>query len=134
MTGRLTLPANGLLVGVTQLVATNGYVGIGTANPTNALAVNGTVKCREVLVTPDGWADDVFGADYELMPLTELERFIAKHGHLPDVPSASEVAAAGVKMGAMQATLLRKVEELTLHVIQLQKENEALRRRIGAVR
>jgi hypothetical protein len=130
MTGRLTLPANGLLVGVTQLVVTNGNVGVGTINPTNALAVNGTVKCKEVLVTLDGWADDVFEDGYELMPLAGVQRFISENGHLPDIPSAREVTTSGVRMGDMQARLLRKIEELTLHVIEMKEENNALRSRV----
>jgi len=131
MTGRLMLPANGLVVGTTQLVVTNGYVGIGTSNPTNALAVNGTIKAREVIVTTNGWADFVFEPDYELMSLGEVESFIEANGHLPDVPTAEDVARGGVRMGEMQATLLRKIEELTLHVIELKKENNDLRARIS---
>jgi len=130
MTGRLTLPANGLLVGTTQLVITNGNVGIGTANPTNALAVNGTIKAKEVIVTVDGWADYVFDDGYRLMPLNDVERYIKAQGHLPDVPSTDEVEANGVRMGAMQAILLRKVEELTLHLIELERENDALAARV----
>jgi hypothetical protein len=131
MTGRLTLPANGLVVGSTQLVATNGYVGIGTSNPTNELAVNGTIKAREIIVSVDGWADYVFEKDYELMPLEQVERFIQQNGHLPDVPSAQQVDREGVEVGAMQSVLLRKIEELTLYIIELRKENEKLRRELS---
>ncbi len=131
MTGRLVLPSNGLVAGTTQLVLTNGNVGIGTDNPTNELAVNGTIKCKECVVTLDGWADDVFEEDYELMPLERVEQFVGRNGHLPDVPSARQVARSGVKMGAMQATLPRKIEELTLHMIALERENRELRRRVG---
>jgi len=118
------------LVGTTQLVITNGNVGIGTANPTNALAVNGTIKAKEVIVTVDGWADYVFDDGYRLMPLNDVERYIKAQGHLPDVPSTDEVEANGVRMGAMQAILLRKVEELTLHLIELERENDALAARV----
>ena len=130
MTGRITLPADGLLVGATQLVVTNGNVGIGTANPTNALAVNGTIKAKEVIVSVDGWADYVFDDGYRLMPLNDVERYIEVEGHLPDVPSANEVETSGVRMGAMQSVLLRKVEELTLHLIELERQNKALTGRV----
>ncbi|MDA0577236.1 MAG: hypothetical protein O3B24_03960, partial [Verrucomicrobia bacterium] len=128
MTGTLTLPAGGLTVGTTQLVVlANGNVGIGISNPTNALAVNGTIKAREIVVTLSGWPDYVFDAGYPLMTLADTEAYIAKHGHLPGMLSAAEVEAGGVPVGDMQSRLLRKVEELTLHVIQLQKENTLLR-------
>jgi hypothetical protein len=132
MTGLLALPAGGLTVGASQLVAwTNGCVGIGIANPTNALAVNGTIKAKEVIVTLDGWPDFVFAEDYRPMPLDQVEQYIRANGHLPGVPSAAEVAAGGVKLGEMQAILLQKVEELTLHVIELEKQNAELRARVA---
>jgi hypothetical protein len=131
MTGPLVLPAGGLAVGTTQLVVTTaGYVGIGTASPTNELAVNGTVKAKEVIVTLDGWADYVFEPGYALASLEQVEDYIDAHGHLPGVPSATEVGRGGVSLGAMQIKLLEKVEELTLHMIRLERENRALRRRV----
>ena len=130
MTGKLVLPANGLLVGSSQLIVTNGHVGIGTSNPTNALDVNGTIRAKEVFVTADGWPDYVFGKDYALRPLSELEAFIQANGHLPGVPSAGEVASRGVGVGEMQSKLLEKVEELTLHMLNLRRENDDLRRRV----
>ena len=110
-----------------MVIDEDGNVGIGTSNPTNALAVNGTIKAKEVIVSLDGWADVVFDEGYDLMSLQEVDQFIDEHGHLPGVPSASEVDRGGVKMGEMQATLLRKIEELTLHLIALQRDNEALK-------
>lgn len=74
-----------------------------------------------------GWPDFVFAPGYKLKPLTEVEQFIADNGHLPDVPSAEEVTANGVALGESQAMLLKKIEELTLYVIQLDKENRELR-------
>ena len=132
MTSRLSLPAGGLAIASTQLVVlTNGYVGIGTATPTNNLAVNGSIKAREVIVTPDNWPDYVFAPGYDLMPLTDVEAFIQRNGHLPGVPSARSVDREGVALGEMQQHLLRKVEELTLYVIELRKENEALRKALA---
>ncbi|MEM6273522.1 MAG: hypothetical protein AAF998_29220, partial [Bacteroidota bacterium] len=60
-------------------------------------------------------------------PLADVESFIAEHGHLPGVPSAAEVEANGVDVGETQALLLEKIEELTLHLIKLEKENESLK-------
>ena len=64
------------------------------------------------------------------MPLKDLEAYIVSFGHLPEVPSAEEVVANGVSLGASQALLLKKIEELTLYMIDVQKENEALKERV----
>lgn len=95
-----------------------GNVGIGTASPSHKLSVNGTIKTKEVIVETAGWADDVFSLDYRLPALSAIREHIDAHGTLPGVPSADEVAANGVSVGEMQVTLLRKIEELTLHIIQ----------------
>ncbi|MCP4348877.1 MAG: hypothetical protein GY795_25640 [Desulfobacterales bacterium] len=110
-----------------------GNVGIKTENPQSELAVNGTITAKEVIVTQEGWPDYVFKDDHKLMPLDELEQSIKKNGHLPDIPSAEEVKKNGVSVGEMQASLLRKVEELTLYMIQLKKENEILKKQIATM-
>ncbi len=94
-----------------------GNVGIGTTNPTNKLEVAGTIRAKEVIVETTGWSDYVFAPDYRLAPLAEVEAHIAAKGTLPGIPSAAEVATQGVSVGDMQAKLLAKVEELTLHLI-----------------
>ena len=104
-----------------------GNLGIGTANPTEKLAVNGNIKCKQVEVSLTGWSDFVFEDDYRLMPLAELEDYINRHEHLPGVPSAVEVITNGNNLGEMDAILLQKIEELTLYLIELKKENEALK-------
>jgi hypothetical protein len=104
----------------------NGNVGIGTANPGHKLAVNGTVKAKEVIVETTGWSDYVFADGYQLQPLAQVEQHIKEHKHLPGIPSAAEVAEHGVSVGDMQARLLAKVEELTLHVIAQEKRIRAL--------
>ena len=112
-----------------------GNVGIGTTEPSPLfrLSVNGGMRAKEVVVET-GWSDFVFEEGYELLSLQQVEAFIARHGHLPDIPSAAEVAANGVNLGEMDAKLLQKIEELTLHLIALEKrlmqleaENIALR-------
>lgn len=108
-------------------VGFNGYVGIGTTKPQSELSVNGTVTAKKIKITASGWADFVFEPDYTLPPLAEVEKFIAKNKHLPNVPSAAEVEKDGVDLGEMNKILLQKVEELTLHMIQQQKEIEELK-------
>ena len=95
------------------------------------LAVGGKVACKEVEVTLAYFPDFVFSSDYKLRSLYDVENFINTNKHLPDVPSAKEVASNGVNLGDMNATLLQKVEELTLYMIQLQKENDALKARVS---
>ena len=111
---------------------TTGKVGIGCVNNMNdfALAVQGGIVSSKVSVIDiDSWPDFVFGDGYNLMNLYELERFINTNQHLPDVPSAEEVSAGGIDLGEMNAILLQKVEELTLHIIELQKQIDELKAR-----
>ncbi len=105
----------------------NGDIGIGTINPQEKLSVNGKIRAHEIKVETSNWPDYVFKTDYKLPSLTETEQFIKKHGHLSEVPKASEVEADGVSLGEMNKILLKKIEELTLHVISLQKEVEGLK-------
>lgn len=98
------------------------------------LAVGGRIGARggvHVVNFGAAWPDYVFKPLYRLRPLAEVEEFIQRNQHLPDVPSAAEVEAGGIELASMQALLLRKVEELTLHLIQMQKENEALKVRVS---
>jgi hypothetical protein len=111
-----------------MVIRRNGRVGIGTVNPQSELAVNGIITSKEVNVTLAGWSDYVFQSDYRLMTLPEVESFIQKNGHLPEVPSASTVLTNGVNVGEMSNITIRKIEELTLYVIQLNKEKEALQK------
>jgi hypothetical protein len=109
---------------------TAGNVGIGTTSPDQKLTVNGIVKAEEVQVVVDVPADYVFLPDYSLMPLDEVENYIQQNKHLPNVPSAEELKEKGWRLGEMNNKLLEKVEELTLYLIELKKENEELKTRI----
>ena len=106
-----------------------GNVGIGTTTPQYKLAVNGTIKTKEVIVTNSGWADSVFKPHYRLWRLHEVGAYIREHGRLPEIPSESEVREKGVSLGEMQVKLLAKIEELTLHMIQTDERNGRLEQR-----
>jgi hypothetical protein len=108
----------------------NEKISIGTTSTQNNLDVNGTIHAREVKVDLTGWSDFVFHPSYQLKPLIEVEKFIKTNGHLEDIPSAAEVEQNGVNVGEMQKKLLQKVEELTLYVIEQQKEIERLKLQI----
>ena len=106
------------------LIDENGNVGIGTDNPGNKLEVNGTIRTKKVKVEATNWPDYVFAESYKLQTLSEVEAFIQKNQHLPEVPSVKEVGREGLDLGAMDATLLKKVEELTLYLIEQNKNSK----------
>jgi len=105
---------------------TSGNVGIGIGNPDEKLTVNGKAKVKELIVEENIGADFVFAEEYTLHTIFELEEFIKINKHLPEIPSAAEMKQDGVKVGDLQMRLLQKIEELTLYVIQLKKENANL--------
>jgi len=114
-------------------IGANGNVGIGTTNINNTgykLFVEGNIRTRKVRVDQDTWADYVFDSNYRLRPLNEVEQYIQQEKHLPDVPAAEEVKKEGLDLGNNQAVLLKKIEELTLYVIQQQKQLEAQQQKI----
>lgn len=144
-----------LFVGPSTGVGTFGKVGIATSSPIRTLDVNGmshfadtmsigTTKTNGSLLAVAGkisaeevevsfsstWPDFVFSTSYELNTLAQVEEYINKHSHLPNVPSADEVAEKGINIAEMDAILLQKIEELTLYTIaqqkQLDKQEKAL--------
>ena len=120
------------LSGNTLTTQTNNYVAIGIqkANiPASVpvgynLLVQGKIMCEELKIKLiGGWYDHVFATDYKLMPLETLENYITKNNRLPDIPSAAEVEENGIMAGEMNGLLLKKVEELTLYMIEQNKTN-----------
>jgi len=97
------------------------------------LLSNGILRAKEVQVSLSNWPDYVFSKDYNLLPLSEVEQFITENHHLPDVPSAAEVEANGVNVGEMNAILLKKVEELTLYIIEQEKQMKELGKRLNEI-
>ncbi|TJZ49894.1 hypothetical protein FAZ15_21975 [Sphingobacterium olei] len=109
---------------IRMTIQSNGNVGIGTTNPTDKLAVNGNIRAKEIKVETANWPDYVFQDGYEGMSLPEIELFIRQNGHLPEMPSASEVEKEGISLGKMNKLLLKKIEELTLLLIEKNREIE----------
>jgi hypothetical protein len=109
------------------MLVAGGSVGIGTTAPDQMLTVKGKIHAQEVIVDLNvPLADYVFAKDYELMPLHQVDRYVQENSHLPEMPSATEVKENGLGMGEMQNKLLKKVEELTLYLIQQDKRIKAL--------
>lgn len=110
----------------------NGSVAIGTTDAKGyKLAVAGDMIAESVKVKQQGaWPDFVFAKDYKLPSLAEVEKHITARSHLPNIPSAEEVKANGIDLGEMNAKLLQKIEELTLHLIEMKKENDLQRKDI----
>jgi hypothetical protein len=114
---RLHVTSN-VIIGSTSVTPASGYV----------LSIDGKAICEELKVQlQTSWPDYVFAENYKLRPLLQLEKFIQENKHLPNVPSADELEKNGIEVGDMHKRLMEKVEELTLYIIQLKKEIDALR-------
>lgn len=112
-----------------MLMVDNGNVGIGTISPAEKLSVNGNISAKKLVITQTGWSDYVFDSDYKLRSLQSLEAYINENKHLPEVPTTREVGTKGISIGDNQALLLKKIEELTLYMIKLNKRQEFLEKR-----
>lgn len=152
--------ATGTLGNYFLFLGNNGKIGVNTDNPIAQLTVNGktligdpgvvtsmpgnynlyvqngilTEKVRVAINNTAFWADYVFEDNYKLRPLQEVESFIAANNHLPEVPSACEVVAGGIDVAQMDATLLKKIEELTLYMISQNKKMESQQQEIDALK
>jgi len=133
--GKLILRSNGvnrmyindngdIVMGSTTVAPKAGY----------KLSVDGKVVCEELLVQLSPWPDYVFKPEYKLASLLEIEQFILKNNHLPGIPTAAEVESEGLNVGQMQQLMMEKIEELTLHMIDLKKENDALKAEVEALK
>lgn len=109
----------------------NGYVNLMQLEGVNKiLRLEGELRAKSIRVRTNVWADYVFGADYKLPALSEVEQFIKENKHLPNVPSEKEVLENGIDVAQMQEKHMQKIEELTLYVIQLEKQNKILQERL----
>jgi hypothetical protein len=108
---------------------TAGKVGIGTNSPDEKLTVKGKIHTQEVRVDMTGALvpDYVFANDYKLKSLLEIESYIKENNHLPEIPSAGEIEKNGLLLAEMNMSLLKKVEELTLYMIEMKKENQKMK-------
>ena len=127
--GRLLMQAGKPLA----LQSDGGNVGIGTDQPDAKLTVKGDIHTQEVLVDLQGAVapDFVFEEDYDLKSLEETEEYIRANKHLPEIPSASEMESNGFELKEMNLKLLQKVEELTLYLIQQNKELKEQKDRVA---
>ncbi|MFK7969462.1 MAG: hypothetical protein AB8F95_03795 [Bacteroidia bacterium] len=130
--GRSLNEASGILV----LDGTNQGVAIGTSSvPANyKLAVDGRIICEELRVRVSSlWPDYVFSDTYKLRSLEEVEAHIEENSHLPGIPAAAEIEAEGIPVGEMQKMMMEKIEELTLYVIDQNKQLKAQQAQIEAL-
>ncbi len=101
-------------------------------NPSYSLCVHGGILTDKIKIKNySDWPDYVFNSGYPLMPLSDLKDYIYKNRHLPEVPSKKNVIEEGVEIGQMQDILLKKIEELTLYILQQQETMEELEQRIA---
>ncbi|MXV50410.1 hypothetical protein GS399_05445 [Pedobacter sp. HMF7647] len=111
-------------------------VSIGVADPKGyKLAVGGGVVAESVNVKLQAnWPDYVFDSGYQLPDLSEVENFISVNKHLPDIPSENEIKTSGIDVADINTRLLKKIEELTLYLVEQQKDIKSLRRELEVLK
>ncbi len=117
-------------------ITLSGKVGINTVNVVNdyALAVDGGIISTKVYIKEvKQWPDQVFENDYPLMGLEELKQYLSDHRHLPGLPPEKQIVSEGYDLNEMQASLLQKIEELTLYMLMLQDEISELRQQQDSI-
>jgi hypothetical protein len=108
-----------------------GSVGIGTVNPNGyKLAVQGNIHAQQVTVDITNWPDYVFKPTYHLPALTDIKTYIVQNQHLPGLPSVQELAKDGLDLGEMNKLLAKKIEELTLYLIEQKARTDKLQQQV----
>jgi hypothetical protein len=112
---------------------------IGTFKPTYpydnyALSVDGTIVARKMVAEVSNWADKVFESKYKLMPLAQLEQYLALHKHLPEIPSETQITSEGLDLAKMQTLQMQKIEELTLYAIAQKKQLDEQAKELEALK
>jgi hypothetical protein len=120
----------GATTNYSMFISNAGNVGIGITNPQNKLDVKGKIHSQSVVIDMLGWADYVFKKDYQLPPLQEVKAYIDQNQHLPEIPSEQQIAKEGLNLGEMNKLLIKKVEELTLYLIEKDKKDTMQEERI----
>ena len=122
---------NGTSMEERMRITSNGNIGIGTSTPTEKLTIKGGLIASRINVkAPENIPDYVFEEDYNLRSLQEVEAYYKANKHLPGILSEEEIKKSGkVDMSEMQMKLLEKIEELTIYVVEQQKEIDALKKR-----
>jgi hypothetical protein len=115
-------------------MSVTGNLGIGVSTPTERLAVKGNIRAQEVKVEITDWPDYVFDQKYILPSLDSVDLYIKEKGHLPGIPSAAEVARNGISLGKMNASLLKKIEELTLYLLEFKEESKQLKAELNSLK
>jgi len=112
----------------------NGFLGIGTASPEHKLDIVGTARAHQIIVNTQKTADFVFEPDYKNPSLEQIDAFINANKHLPGIQSAAQMEKEGLNVGQFQIDLLQKIEELTLHLIEKDKQIKEQKSELDAIK